>query len=242
MDELLTLTIRGTASQLAVVLAALNGTTALTPPAPALPGPVPFLPPMPSGGEIDDDDAGTPAVVAPGQVDGAGFPWDERIHSGSKKTKADGTWNRRKGVDAATIAAVEAELRAAQVVPVPAPVPGPAPVMPPMPAPVPMPTPQPAPVPMPAPQPLPVEPTPAALPNGQIDFNTFMQNITVGMTKPNAQGAPTIDALYLAQVTQEVATAFGSPLTVITDIGGHARAVEMSTYAMQCLQRDQRWS
>lgn len=46
-----------------------------------------------------------------GQVDSAGFPWDERIHSGAKTTKADGTWTYKKGASS-LVAAVEAELRA----------------------------------------------------------------------------------------------------------------------------------
>lgn len=43
--------------------------------------------------------------------DAAGLPWDERIHASSKATVADGTWRKKRGVDDATVAAVEAELR-----------------------------------------------------------------------------------------------------------------------------------
>lgn len=60
--------------------------------------------------EVADNDAQNAADVT-GQVDSAGFPWDERIHSGAKTTKADGTWTYKKGASS-LVAAVEAELRA----------------------------------------------------------------------------------------------------------------------------------
>lgn len=46
-----------------------------------------------------------------GELDSAGLPWDERIHSGSKKKNADGKWKLRKNVDEALVKAVEAETR-----------------------------------------------------------------------------------------------------------------------------------
>ena len=60
--------------------------------------------------EVADNDAQNAADVT-GQVDSAGFPWDERIHSGAKTTKADGTWTYKKGASS-LVPAVEAELRA----------------------------------------------------------------------------------------------------------------------------------
>lgn len=60
--------------------------------------------------EVADNDTANAADVT-GQVDSAGFPWDERIHSGAKTTKADGTWTYKKGASS-LVAAVEAELRA----------------------------------------------------------------------------------------------------------------------------------
>lgn len=45
-------------------------------------------------------------------VDSAGFPWDERIHSGSKSIKKDGTWTYRKNTPPTVITTVEAELKA----------------------------------------------------------------------------------------------------------------------------------
>lgn len=75
-------------------------------------------------------------------LDADGLPWDERIHSGSRKVNKDGTWKKRKGVDDDTVASVTAELRAAvnagteaSAVP-PPPAPGvAAPAVPPPPAP-----------------------------------------------------------------------------------------------------------
>lgn len=45
-------------------------------------------------------------------LDSRGLPWDERIHSSSKDKGKDGVWRRRRGVDPAIEAAVEAELYA----------------------------------------------------------------------------------------------------------------------------------
>ena len=72
-----------------------------------------MLPNVPGNSNEDDDESGdTPAPVAPGTVDGTGMPWDERIHSNPPSLTKKNVWRRRKGVDDATIAAVEAELRA----------------------------------------------------------------------------------------------------------------------------------
>lgn len=60
-----------------------------------------------------------PAPPAPGvELDSAGLPWDGRIHAESKaKIKKDDTWKKRRGVDDATVAAVEAQLRAVLAAP-----------------------------------------------------------------------------------------------------------------------------
>ena len=52
------------------------------------------------------------AVAVPNDLglDKEGLPWDERIHSSNQKTKADGTWRARKGVDDDLKAAVRQEL------------------------------------------------------------------------------------------------------------------------------------
>ena len=65
-------------------------------------------------------------------LDAKGFPWDNRIHAGTKRKNADGSWTAKRGVDPALVAQVEAELRqvmgaapAAPLAPaVPAPPPG----------------------------------------------------------------------------------------------------------------------
>jgi hypothetical protein len=44
-------------------------------------------------------------------LDKHGLPWDGRIHAESKAKIADGTWRKKRGVDPALVATVEAELR-----------------------------------------------------------------------------------------------------------------------------------
>lgn len=62
-------------------------------------------------------------------LDKHGLPWDGRIHTGTKRKNADGSWTAKRGVDPAVVASVEAELRqvmgapaAAPLAPVPTPV------------------------------------------------------------------------------------------------------------------------
>lgn len=57
----------------------------------------------------EDNDGPASTTDVTGQLDSRGFPWDERIHSGAKTTKADGSWTAKKGA-AALIPSVEAEL------------------------------------------------------------------------------------------------------------------------------------
>jgi len=145
-------------------------------------------------------------------VDAEGLPWDERIHSSSKKKTAKGVWaKRRGGPSGAELAAIEAELRGVTQVPMPTP----APVVPPMPVPVvpvggvpeaaPIPAPMPAP-PQPAPTPVaPPAPTPAPAPVAEEwDFAKLMMHIGPKM-------GSVITPEYLAQVVQR----FG--LNAITD-------------------------
>lgn len=51
-------------------------------------------------------DMAPPAALG---VDAEGCPWDERIHSSSRNTVADGTWRKKRGVDDALVAQVRAE-------------------------------------------------------------------------------------------------------------------------------------
>lgn len=55
----------------------------------------------------------TPVTTATdnSEVDASGLPWDSRIHSSNKGKTAKGVWNRRRGVDDATVQTVENELR-----------------------------------------------------------------------------------------------------------------------------------
>jgi hypothetical protein len=244
---------------------------------PPMPSPVPPMPSAPNGSdEGDDDESGPVNAVADGAVDSKGMPWDERIHAKTKATNADGSWRYRRGVDDATKASVETELRARSAAPAPAPMPAPIPApvpvptapMQPMPAPaplsvaapiptaaepvntgypvanaapvaspvppMPMPTPEPAPPP-PAPEPL---QTAVAVASGPLDFAQFMQHLSGQMTKRDANGAPLIHADYLAAITTEIATAFNTPLSAITDVANNP---QMITFAIQAMQRDGRW-
>jgi hypothetical protein len=45
-------------------------------------------------------------------LDKRGLPWDARIHSSSKAILSNGNWRNMRGVDAALVAQVEAELYA----------------------------------------------------------------------------------------------------------------------------------
>jgi hypothetical protein len=55
-------------------------------------------------------------------LDKVGLPWDERIHASTKTFNADGTWRKKRGIDATTISTVEAELKLLMAIPSPAPV------------------------------------------------------------------------------------------------------------------------
>lgn len=64
-----------------------------------------------------------PATTGACELDVNGLPWDARIHAGTKRKNADGSWTARRGVDDATVASVTAELRGVPVAATPAPVP-----------------------------------------------------------------------------------------------------------------------
>lgn len=48
-----------------------------------------------------------------GELDSAGIPWNERIHSGTKVKNNDGSWRLKRNVDPALVTQVTAELKAA---------------------------------------------------------------------------------------------------------------------------------
>lgn len=107
------------------------------PPAPPVdnlpPAPAPVAPPAPV---ISDTPVDNPPVtpsekgaepseydVLPAdnsvEVDSAGLPWDERIHSGGKTKLADGAWRDKRGVDNSEREAIVAELTRVMAIPVP---------------------------------------------------------------------------------------------------------------------------
>jgi len=60
----------------------------------------------------------TPEAVATASVDKSGLPWDRRIHSdATERLTKEGFWKRRRNIDDATVATVEAELRALMAIP-----------------------------------------------------------------------------------------------------------------------------
>ncbi len=58
---------------------------------------------------IEGDHPAEPAL----ELDKNDIPWDERIHAGTKRKNADGTWSMKKGVDKDLYAEIMAELTAA---------------------------------------------------------------------------------------------------------------------------------
>lgn len=60
---------------------------------------------------------GAPIPQVP--VDKEGLPWDHRIHASTKTFIADGTWKLKRGVDAAEVESVKAQLKALMAVPPP---------------------------------------------------------------------------------------------------------------------------
>lgn len=241
----LTLTIEGDATALAAVLAVLSSTgdpvmpeikgndpstptgAPTAPSAPISPAPIPMPVPMPQAPSGDDDDEGEQAAT--GDVDASGLPWDERIHAGTKTVTAKGMWKKRKGVDAATISAVEQALRggppglqAAQTMPpIPAPMAVPIGSVPPMPG-------NPPSVPTAAPS-IPVAPTPPTAPSavsGDTDMMTLMSKVAEKST------AGVINADYIAGLAQRCGA------NALTDLMGKQ---ELINYAVQLMTQDGVW-
>lgn len=125
-------------------------------PAAAFP-PVPFASPAPAAGTVAEPAGSTapptldpapasPAPTAPTasvELDAKGLPWDGRIHAGKASAPikvGDGSWRKKRGVDDATVAAVEAELRQVMAAPGPNATPAAPAAASPEPAPAPAPT------------------------------------------------------------------------------------------------------
>jgi hypothetical protein len=119
-----------------------------------------------------DNGQAAPPTASPSSVelDAKGLPWDARIHAGKANAPikvGDGSWRKKRGVDAALVTQVEAELRQIMAAPGPN---GPAATPPavsvsePSPAPSPPPpavaSPEPAPAPAPTAAPVAPVPTP----------------------------------------------------------------------------------
>lgn len=208
----------------------------------------------------DDDESGdTPAMAAPGTVDGSGLPWDDRIHSTPAKLTTKGVWRKRKGVDDATVSAVEAELRARSAppqpqmqpqttMPAPAPAaPAPQPVMQqPMPAPVPQPQMQPQTA-MPAPAPTvtmaanPSAPVPqqalqpvAPPPQNTVDFAAFMSKVA------QLVQAGLADSNYFAGLCQRIVAAYNNTV-VVNSIADFQNQPAVMEYAIQVMASEGRW-
>ena len=106
---------------LAVSTPAIAAGSIVAPPPPANTAPITTTP-------------GVASSVAGVDLDAKGFPWDNRIHAGTKRKNADGSWTAKRGVDPALVATVEAELRqvmgAAPAAPLAPAVPAPPPTAP----------------------------------------------------------------------------------------------------------------
>lgn len=110
-------------------------------------------------------------------LDVTGLPWDARIHAGTKRKNADGSWTAKKGInDPSLVQRVIAELRSVMHLPAPAPVaPAPAQAALPLPA---LPT---LPAALPVPTPAPLAATPPAAAAAPANFDELMPRITAAV-------------------------------------------------------------
>lgn len=83
---------------LAVSTPAIAAGSIVAPPPPANTAPITTTP-------------GVASSAAGVDLDAKGLPWDNRIHAGTKRKNADGSWTAKRGVDPTLVATVEAELR-----------------------------------------------------------------------------------------------------------------------------------
>jgi hypothetical protein len=83
----------------------------------------PDVPNPPAGAVTVDGQPSAPAptVASPPvggiECDVKGMPWDQRIHAGTKRKNADGSWSKRKGVAQLTVDHVEAQIKATLAAP-----------------------------------------------------------------------------------------------------------------------------
>ena len=98
-------------------------TAAPSVPIPPSPSPVPAVPSAVSatGAASAPSAGGSDAPAAPpnptNALDGAGMPWDHRIHATTKTKNADGTWRQKRGVDPALIVQVTEQNKRLMAIP-----------------------------------------------------------------------------------------------------------------------------
>lgn len=138
-----------------------------------------------------------PIPGAPTDLDVDGLPWDVRIHSGAQTKTQDGRWKKKKGIEKAFVATIEAELKRVMGAPAAAPS---APAAPPPPAEAdpaaafPAQTATPAAPPPPAADPAPVAPAAA----GAEEFSSLMRDIVARQT------AGSLSTELPAQIAQQL--------------------------------------
>lgn len=166
------------------------------------------------------------------ELDSSGIPWDKRIHSGNKKQKKDGTWNRRKNLQDMEFDAVVDELKEKTDVSVSATIPPVTPTVPDVP-PVAQVTPSVVPpVAQVTPSVVPSMPgpvTPVIPQAASRDFQGLMQRISDLFAKK------LIDTDYIKTIVSRVNDGFQSNILTITDLANDLKMVE---YAWQCLDAD----
>lgn len=69
--------------------------------------------------QCDQKELTDTSVIGGVELDSKGFPWDGRIHAESKAKVTDGTWRKRRGLDASILAKVEVELKTVMAAPTP---------------------------------------------------------------------------------------------------------------------------
>ena len=78
---------------------------------PVIAGASTVAPPPPANTAPTTTTPGVASSAAGVDLDTKGMPWDNRIHAESKGKIADGTWRKKRNLDPALVATVEAELR-----------------------------------------------------------------------------------------------------------------------------------
>lgn len=128
-------------------------------------------------------------------VDADGLPWDERIHSSSKKKTAKGVWVRRRGLQDAEYEEVKAEITGAE--------------------PVAQPLPQ-------APQVcLPPEATPPLMPASNNTLQSVLTRIQGAVTKGMLQTNPR----FVMDMIANINATYGTDLKSPTDLAGQEHLI-----------------